>query len=89
VYYPNLMSNVEVLRRTGQQDMVTDITDRKWRWIGHMAMKHAQHLTRQAFEWHRTGRRGRGRPDRLGDEQQRRKLWMGEEDPSRGYWRTP
>ena len=51
VFYPNLVSNEEILRRSGQRDIVLDIIDRKWRWIGHMARKPAENLTRQAFAW--------------------------------------
>ena len=62
VFYPNLVSNAEILRRSGQRDIVNEITDKKWRWVGHMARKHPEHLTCQAFNWQPVGRRRRGRP---------------------------
>jgi hypothetical protein len=57
-----LVSNKEILRKTGQQDVILNITDRKWQRMGHMARKPAQHLTIQAFGWQPTGRRHRGGP---------------------------
>ena len=62
IYYPNLVSNEEVLRRAGQTDIITDLTKKKWRWVGHVARKEPEHLTRQAFCWRAEGRRRRGRP---------------------------
>ena len=67
VFYPNLVRNEEILRRTEQIDIIEEQTDRKWRWIGHMARKHPGHITKQAFEWKLGGKRRRGRP---------RQTWM-------------
>jgi hypothetical protein len=62
IFYPNLVSNVEVLRRAGQRDIILEIVERKWRWIGHIQRKDDPHLTKEAFTWSREGRRKRGRP---------------------------
>jgi hypothetical protein len=62
VFYPNLVTNKEILRRAGQIDVIEEITDRKWRWIGHIARKPPQHITRQILTWLQTGRIPRGRP---------------------------
>ena len=62
IFYPNLVSNEEVLRRANQTDLVTEITETKWRWVGHMARKEPEHLTCQAFSWEAEVRRRRGRP---------------------------
>jgi hypothetical protein len=35
----------------GQKHIVLEIVDKKWRWIGHMARKPEEHLTRKAFAW--------------------------------------
>ena len=96
IFYLNLVSNKEVLRRAGQTDILVDIVERKWRWVGHIARRDPQHLTRQALSWQCQGTRRRGRP---------RQKWMGvakkelfeatgldfskveEEAQDRGHWR--
>ena len=97
VFYPNLVSTAEILRRTGQRDVVIDITDRKLRWIGHVARKPAQHITRQAFNWHQTGRRKRGRPSQTWrratenealDGRRRSFKRLLEDAPDRTHWRN-
>ena len=62
VFYPNLVSNRDILRRTEQKDIMEEVIDRKWRWTGHIARKPPEHLTRQALTWRQRGRRPRGRP---------------------------
>ena len=62
IFYPNRISNVELLRTTRQIDIAVEISDRKWRWIGHVARRDAGHLTRQSFEFAMDGGRRRGRP---------------------------
>ena len=51
VFYPNVVSNREVLERTGETDIVIEVADRKWRWIGHMERKEEGNITREAFRW--------------------------------------
>jgi hypothetical protein len=62
VFYPNLVSNKEILRRTDQEDIVVEVADRKWRWVGHMARKGPENLTRQVFTWVLQGQRKGERP---------------------------
>ena len=61
-FYPNRISNSDLLERTGQTDMIIKIIDRKWRWLGHVARKKPEHLTQQSFNWGMDGVRRRGRP---------------------------
>ena len=53
---------MNLYQRTGQKDVVLKIIDRKWRWIGHIARKDPQHLTRQCLSFEMEGIRRRGRP---------------------------
>ena len=59
-FYPTVISNVELLRRTEQVGIAVKMTELKWRWIGHIARKDPQHLTRQSFEWSMEGARRSG-----------------------------
>jgi hypothetical protein len=62
IFYPNLVSNAEVLKRSAQRDIVADIVERRWRWIGDIERKSGEHLTKEAFRWEATGKKKRGRP---------------------------
>ena len=55
------------MKRSGQTDILVDLTGRKWKWIALMARKDEGHLTREAFGWETVGKRKRGRP---------RQTWM-------------
>ena len=49
IFYPTVISNVELLRTTGQVDIAVKVTERKWWWIGHIARKDPHHLTWSHF----------------------------------------
>jgi hypothetical protein len=49
VFYPNLVRNEDILRRTKQTNIIEELMDRKWRWVGRMAQKEPGLITRQAF----------------------------------------
>ena len=96
IFYPNLVTNVEVLRRARQEDVMADIVVRKWRWVGHIARREPQHLSKQAMSWHWHGHRRRGRPretwmrvaERELFEVAGMKMWEVEEHAQdRGRWR--
>jgi hypothetical protein len=67
VFYPNSVSNKEILWRVGQENIVVELTDWKWRWISHMARRGPTNLTKQSFLWKPGSKRKRGRP---------RETWM-------------
>lgn len=62
IFYPNVISNVELHTKTNQQPLGEIILRRKWRWIGHTLRKSPDDLCRQALDWTAPGKRGRGRP---------------------------
>jgi hypothetical protein len=62
VFYPNLVSNVEILKRAEQKDIVSEIMEKRWRWVVHIQRKDEGHLTKEAFMWEPAGKRKRGRP---------------------------
>ena len=76
--------------------IITQISKRKWRWIGHILRKPANNITRQALRWNPQGKRKRGRPRnswRRGVESQMRNwghTWatLGRFAQDRTRWRT-
>jgi len=62
IYYPDVISNAELHKRTKQQQIATEIGRRKWSWIGHTLRKDPADKARQSLFWNPPGRRGRGRP---------------------------
>jgi len=62
VFWPNKISNQDLLSRCKQENMNTIIKRRRWRWIGHVLRKDQQDLTKTALFWTPEGKRRRGRP---------------------------
>ena len=62
IHWPERISNDELWNRTRQRPVRDDITQRKWRWIGHTLRKQESSITRQALTWNPQGSRNRGRP---------------------------
>ena len=62
IHWPETISNADLWRRTGEEDVEREIAGRKWRWIGHTLRKPPDNITKQSLRWNPQGRRGRGRP---------------------------
>ena len=62
IWYPETISNQELLERTGQEPVVDVIRKRKWGWLGHTLRRPQDHVTRRALHWNPQGNRSRGRP---------------------------
>lgn len=62
IFWPEKISNEDLLRRCQQQDMGTIIARRRWQWIGHTLRKDPQSIIRTALHWTPDGKRKRGRP---------------------------
>ena len=62
IFWPNKISNQDLLKRCDQEDMGTIIKRRRWRWIGHVLRKDQQDLAKTALFWTPEGKRRRGRP---------------------------
>jgi hypothetical protein len=52
----------EVLWRTEDTEVSTQIKRRKWNWIGHTLRKGNEAIEREALDWNPRGKRWRGRP---------------------------
>ena len=62
IYWPDTISNTELLKRTNQEEIGTVIKRKTWRWIGHTLRKNNGDITKQALDWTPQGTRKRGRP---------------------------
>ena len=62
IFWPQKISNEDLLKRCKQEDMGTIITRRRWKWIGHVLRRDPQSITRTALHWTPDGKRKRGRP---------------------------
>lgn len=62
VFWPNTISNQDLLSRCDQEDMATIITRRRWTWIGHILRRDPESIIKTALFWTPEGKRKRGRP---------------------------
>ena len=62
IFWPNIISNEELLRRTRIQPLTIVIRHRRWRWLGHVLRMRADKLAKTALRWTPQGKRKRGRP---------------------------
>ena len=57
-----IISNKDLWKATGQEDINLEIRKRKCRWIGHTLRKEDGEITKAALYWNPQGNRKRGRP---------------------------
>jgi hypothetical protein len=62
IWWPNIISNKDLWKVTGQEDINLEIRKRKFRWIGHMLRKEPGEIPKAALLWNPQGNRKRGRP---------------------------
>jgi hypothetical protein len=62
IWWPNIISNKDLWRVTGQEDINLEIGRRKFRWIGHAIRKEDGEIPKAALLWNPQGSRKRGRP---------------------------
>ena len=60
IFWPNKISNQDLLSRCNQGNMNTIIERRRWRWIGHVLRKDQQYPTKTALLWTPKGEGGDG-----------------------------
>ena len=59
---PETISNKDLWKATGQEDINLEIRKRKFRWIGHTLRKEDGEIPKAALHWNPQGIRKRGRP---------------------------
>lgn len=62
VWWPEIISNEDLWRDTGQTKIELQIRRRKWSWLGHTLRKDDGAIEKKALEWNPQGARRRGRP---------------------------
>jgi hypothetical protein len=62
IWWPKIISNKDLWRATGQEDINLEITKKKFRWIGHLLWKEDGEVPKAALLWKPQGSRKRGRP---------------------------
>ena len=62
IYWPNTISNKELLERTGMEPVSCTVTRRRWRWTGHVLRMEVGAIPRTALRWTPQGKRKQGRP---------------------------
>ena len=62
IRWPDTISNKDLWHRTKQKPVEIEISQRRWRWIGHTLRKPPTSTTRHVLRWNPQGRRSRGRP---------------------------
>ena len=62
IWWPNIISNKDLWKVTGQEDINLEIRTRKFRLTGHTLRKEDGEIPRDALLWNPQGNRKRGRP---------------------------
>ena len=57
IFWPRTISHHDLLARCQQENMETNITRKRWRWIGHVLHKDANSITKVATHWTPEGKR--------------------------------
>ncbi|XP_047537854.1 uncharacterized protein LOC125071577 [Vanessa atalanta] len=60
IYWPETISNLELLEKCHESPIDSQIKRRKWRWIGHTLRRDPDHIPKQALYWNPQGKRKRG-----------------------------
>ena len=61
-FWPDTISNEELLQRTGLEPVSIVIKRRRWKWLGHVHRMAPADIPKIALRWTPEGRRTRGRP---------------------------
>ena len=62
IWWSNFISNKDLGKVTGQEDINLEIRKRKFRWIGHTLRKEDGEIPKEALLWNPQGNRKTGRP---------------------------
>ena len=62
IFWPNVISNVDLYSRTSLTPLTDVICKRRWRWIGHVLRMPLSATAKVALYWTPDGKRKRGRP---------------------------
>ena len=63
IFWPNKISNEDLLRQRNQESMVILLIRMRWKWIGHVIRRDQNAITKMALHWTPKGKRKRRRPN--------------------------
>jgi hypothetical protein len=84
IWWPKIISNKDLWRVTGQEDINLEIRKRKFKWIGHTLRKEDGEVPKAPLLWNTQGSRKRGRA-KTGEARSPKK-WV-ESGTNYGSWR--
>jgi hypothetical protein len=61
IWWPKVISNTDLWKVTGQEDINLEIRKRKFKWIGHTLRKEDREIPKAALFWNPQGNRGEDR----------------------------
>ncbi len=61
-HWSDKISNQEVWKRTGIGDIILEVKQRRWLWLGHILRMGDSHHPRHAHQWTPMGKRAKWRP---------------------------
>jgi hypothetical protein len=56
IHWPELISNGELWRRTGETEISIQIKRQKWNWLRHTMRKGNEAIEREALDWNQQGK---------------------------------
>ena len=62
LFWPQTISNKDLLKQCEQENIHTIIMQRRWRWIGHVIRRERDSVSKTAFHWTTEGMCKQGRP---------------------------
>jgi hypothetical protein len=62
IWWPNIISNKDLWKAKGQEDINLEMRKRKFRWFGHTLRKEDGEIPKAALLWNPQGSRKRGSP---------------------------
>lgn len=62
IFWPNWVTNEQLLTLSNCQPVAAEICKRKWSWIGHILRRQRDDIARSALDWNPQGQRRVGRP---------------------------
>ena len=62
IFWPNKISNNDLYRKTGCQNIETEIQIKRLNWVGHVLRMETSRSAKKCLRWNPPGKRKRGRP---------------------------
>ena len=62
IFWPEKITNKDLYKKAGMMPVSDMITDRRWRWLGHVLRLENINNAKVSLTWNPEGRRRRGRP---------------------------